>query len=114
MLPRNLLSCLLLFITITVQAQKNFSYSPENPKPGDVVSFTYEPAGDIANTLLPVEGVIYQVGPKGRKADDLAMERKAGKYTGTFTIDPDMNFIYFSFSADKKFDNNYNDGYTIL
>ena len=25
-----------------------------------------------------------------------------------------MSFIYFAFSADKKFDNNYNHGYTIL
>src|SRR5689334_7267215 len=111
---RNLLtSFLLLIITIAVQAQKNFSYSPENPKPGDVVTFTYEPAGDIANTLLPVDGVVYQIGTSGRKADDLMMERKAGKYTGSFTVDPQMNFIYFAFSADKKFDNNYNEGYTI-
>lgn len=114
MLTRKFLTLLLLLITVAVQAQKNFSYTPENPKPGDVVSFTYEPAGDIANTILPVEGVVYQVGTTGRKADDLLMERKAGKYSGSFTVDPAMNFVYFAFTADKKFDNNYNEGYSIL
>lgn len=114
MLTRKLLTALVLLFTIATQAQKNFTYSPENPKPGDVVTFTYEPAGDIANTILPVEGVVYQMGRKGRKADDLILEKKAGKYSGSFTTDTLMNFVYLAFSADKKLDNNFNDGYTIL
>jgi len=99
--------------SITAQAQKNFTYTPENPKPGDVITFTYEPAGDIANTILPVEGVVYQMGKKGNKADDIVMERKAGKYTGTIKTDPEMNFLYLGFSSDKKFDNNFNEGYSV-
>ena len=105
---------LLLFSVITIQAQKNFTSSPEKPKPGDVITFIYEPAGDIANTIKPVEGVFYQMGPQGRKADDITMEKKAGKYTGSVTTDAKMTFAYFAFSADKKFDNNFNEGYTIL
>ena len=103
-----------LFVAITTQAQKNFSYTPEKPKPGDVITFTYEPAGDIANTIKPVEGVIYQNGPRGRKADDIVLKKEAGKYTGSVTTDTAMSFVYFSFSSDKKFDNNFNDGYTII
>ena len=114
MFTRKLLSVLLLFSAIATQAQKNFSYLPENPKPGDVITFTYEPAGDIANTILPVEAVIYQMGTRGRKADDLVMEKKAGKYTGSFSTDTAMGFVYLGFTADKKFDNNFNEGYTIL
>ena len=103
---------MVLLIAIAAQAQKNFTFTPEKPKPGDVITFTYEPAGDIANTILPVEGVIYQVG-KGSKADDIIMQRKGSKYAGTITTDPDMNFLYLGFSADKKFDNNFNEGYYI-
>lgn len=113
MFYRRLFIALLLFAAVTTQAQKNFTYTPEKPKPGDVVTFTYEPAGDIANTVKPVEGVVYQVGKKGNKADDLVMERLAGKYSGKFTVDADMNFVYFGFSSDKKFDNNFNEGYFI-
>jgi hypothetical protein len=114
MFARKILPALLLLFAIAAQAQKNFTYTPENPKPGDVITFFYEPAGDIANTILPVEGSLYQIGTRGRKADDLVMEKKAGKYTGSFTTDTSMNFIYLAFSSDKKLDNNFNEGYTIL
>ena len=53
------------------------------------------------------------MGKRANKADDIAMERKAGKYTGTITTDTAMGFLYFGFSADKKFDNNFNEGYYI-
>jgi len=113
MTTKRLLFFALLFITITTQAQKNFTYSPEKPKPGEVITFTYEPAGDLANSIKPVEGVVYQVGKRGNKADDIVMERKAGKYTGTITTDTAMGFIYLGFKVDKKFDNNFNEGYFI-
>jgi thiol-disulfide isomerase/thioredoxin len=102
-----------LFITILTQAQKNFTYTPEKPKPGDVITFTYEPAGDIANSLKPIEGVVYQNGKRGSKADDIVMEKKGGKYTGTITTDTAMGFLYLGFKSDKKFDNNFNEGYYI-
>ncbi|MFN8290103.1 MAG: redoxin domain-containing protein [Chitinophagaceae bacterium] len=109
-----LLPLLLILAVFGVQAQQHFTYSPDKPKPGDVITFVYEPAGDIANTLKPVEGVVYQSGKKTNKADDLVLTRKDGsKFTGSFTADPGASFIYFGFSADKKFDNNYNEGYFI-
>lgn len=105
---------MLLFVAVTTQAQQKFTYTPEKPKPGDVITFTYEPAGDIANTIKPVEGIVYQNGMAKRTADDIVLQKSAGKYSGSFTIDTGMHFIYLSFSADKKFDNNFNDGYTII
>ena len=113
MIRQKLFTVLLLIASITIQAQTNFTYTPEKPKPGDVITFTYQPAGDIANTILPVEGVVYQMGKPGNKADDIVMEKKAGKYTGSITTDTAMSLVYFGFSADKKFDNNFNDGYSI-
>jgi len=103
----------LLFITITTQAQKNFTYSPEKPKPGDEITITYEPAGDLANNIKPVEGVVYQNGTGLMKADDLVMQRKGGKFTSTIKTDTAASFLYFGFSIDKKFDNNFNEGYYI-
>ena len=113
MFPSKLVTLLLLSCTMATQAQSNFTYSPAQPKPGDVITFTYDPAGDIANTLMPVEAVVYQVGLKGNKADDVTIEKTDGKYAGTITTDPAMNFVYLAFTADKKFDNNFNEGYTI-
>ena len=114
MLYQKCITALLLIASITLNAQKNFTYTPEKPKPGDVITFTYEPAGNIANTLKPVEGTVYQSGSRSSKADDLVMEKKAGKYSGSFMADTAMSFVYLSFSADNKLDNNFNEGYTIL
>jgi len=37
-----------LFLSVQLMAQTNFTYSPQNPKPGDQVTITYEPAGALA------------------------------------------------------------------
>src|SRR5436853_7625278 len=113
MLNRKFICLLLTLATVTAFSQKNFSYSPEKPKPGDVITITYEPGGDIANTILPVEAVIYQMTSKGVKVDDVPLERSAGKYSGKIVSDTGANFVFFAFSADKKIDNNFNNGYTI-
>ncbi|MEP7372810.1 MAG: TlpA disulfide reductase family protein [Chitinophagaceae bacterium] len=102
-----------IFFTTAVYAQKNFTYTPEKPKPGDIITFTYEPAGDIANTILPVEAVVYQSGVKGQKADDVMLKKTANKISGAIITDTAMNFLYLGFSSDKKFDNNFNEGYFI-
>ena len=107
----------LLLISSSSFAQQNFSYTPEKPKPGETITITYQtayrPAGDIANTILPVEAIVYQHGLSSQKADDLLLKKTADGFTVSFTADTAANFIYFSFSADKKFDNNANEGYII-
>src|SRR5437762_10351088 len=101
MLTRKFICLLLLLATITSYSQKNFSFSPDKPKPGDVITITYEPGGDIANTILPVEAIVYQMGSKGMKADDVALERVAGKYSGKMIVDTGAKFIFFVFSVYK-------------
>jgi len=112
----------LLISSLGSYAQQNFSFSPEKPKPGETVTITYKTAGDIANTILPVEAVVYQTGIPAdkegemafkQKADDLVLTKKGDTYTASFVVAPFASFVYFSFSADKKFDNNFNNGYFI-
>jgi thiol-disulfide isomerase/thioredoxin len=115
MLTRKFPLLLLLLAAITGYSQKKFSFTPEHPKPGDVIKITYEPAGDIANTILPVDAVVYQYNETGNyKADDIALERNGNQFTGTVQTDPSRSFVSLSFASDKKFDNNFNDGYYIL
>jgi thiol-disulfide isomerase/thioredoxin len=104
---------LLLLISGSSFAQQNFSYSPEKPKPGETITITYKTAGDIANTILPVEAIVYQMGQTKQVTDELLLKKTSEGFTASFTTDTSANFIYFSFSADKKFDNNNNEGYTI-
>lgn len=111
---------ILIFIATTAFTQTNFTYTPQNPKPGDVISFTYEPAGAIAGIMKPVEASYYQLGyetggsVKNISADDLPLTKNGKKYSGIIKTDTATAFLYFGFSADKKFDNNFNEGYYIV
>jgi len=106
--------CIAFILGITASyAQKNLIVTPEKPKPGDVIKITYTPAGEIANTLAKVEGVVYSNSSKGRKADDLILTKSGKKYSATITTDTAITFIQLGFFVDKKFDTNFGEGYFI-
>ena len=109
----------LLLLAGNAVAQDNFTYTPQNPKPGDVITITYEPSGTLLGTMKPVEAVYYVSGyaPGGYKnldADELVLTRQGKKYTGTIKTDTAAALVTLGFSADKNFDNNFNKGYYII
>lgn len=114
MIIRKILCLLVFFIAIKVSAQSNFVVSPEKPKPGDLLTITYTPAGDIANTIKPVEAEVYLNKNKSMIAEDLVLVRSGSKYTATVQTDADIKFLFFAFSADGKKDNNFNNGYYVI
>jgi len=110
---KKILAAVFILFSTAVNAQKNFTYTPEKPKPGDVINFTYQSSGDLANSLEPVEAVAYAYGSKERRADEIVLKRKGYTYTGTITTDTSHSFINIAFNVDKKYDNNYDEGYYI-
>lgn len=110
-------SSLFVFVLATfspiLYGQQNFTYLPAKPKPGDVITITYKPAGSLANTLKKVEGVVYLTNGKNRIAEDLMLAKAGRNYTATIKTDTSTNFIQLGFRADTDFDNNFNEGYTI-
>ncbi|MDQ6889587.1 MAG: hypothetical protein M3Z56_04845, partial [Bacteroidota bacterium] len=110
---KKLLLMVILFITVNVSGQNNFTYSPEKPKAGEAITISYAPAGNLANTTAKLEGVVYRLGDKGQMTDELDLKKAGDKYIAVVKTDTTDNFIFFSFSADKKFDNNFNSGYWI-
>lgn len=109
---KNYLLIVLLITTLQTFAQSNFTFSPEKPKAGDVITINYTPSGTIANTTSPVKAVVYTIGNK-QTANDLPLKKSGNNYLGTVKTDTSENFVFFSFSADKNFDNNSNNGYWI-
>ncbi len=99
--------------TLMADAQKNFTLTPEKPIAGDLITISYEPAGDIINTSHPVEGIVYIFGSRGQATDDIILKRSGKKFTGTIQTDSSQNFLFMGFSANKVFDNNFNEGYWI-
>lgn len=112
MKKQNILLLLLCCVGVNAFAQDKLTISPEKPKAGDLITITYEPAGDLAGTTAIPEAVAYQMGDKGQKAFDIKLTRSYGKLKGTVQTDTTGSFLYFSFAVDKKFDNNFNKGYT--
>ena len=108
---KKLLLILFLCNALNSIAQDNFTFSPLQPKAGDLVTITYIPAGDIADTKSPVEAAVYTFNSKKQTAEDILLKKSKDQYTGTFKTDTSANFVYFSFSSDGKFDNNNNSGY---
>ena len=113
MLYKKILTVLFLFSACIAVAQKNFSFHPDKPKAGDVITITYEPAGDIINTPHQVEGIVYIFGSEGQATEDVILKRTGKKYTGTLMTDSSQNFLFLGFAANKVFDNNFNEGYWI-
>ncbi len=111
---QNILLLMLCCATMNLYAQNNFTISPEKPKAGDLVTITYEPAGDLANTTAMVEAVAYMMTQGRQKAYDIKLARSYGKFKGTVQTDTTDLFLYFAFSVDKTFDNNFNKGYWTL
>lgn len=121
-MPTKQISLLLfLLISVTAFTQNNFSYTPEHPRAGDLITITYEPAGALAGVLKKPEAAYYMLGNsesgssvKNIGADELMLSREGKKFTATVPTDTAANFIYFSFSSDGQFDNNFNNGYYIV
>ena len=88
MLTKKIICLLITVSTLSSFAQQNITFSPEKPKPGETITVTYEPAGDIANTILPVEAIVYQKGKTKQKADDLMLEKSGRKFTGSTSNSP--------------------------
>ncbi|MCX6319664.1 MAG: TlpA disulfide reductase family protein [Bacteroidetes bacterium] len=114
MLRKTIIPALFQFFTIYAYAQtSNFTYIPEKPKPGEVITIFYEPSGKLKGTTGPIETVVYQQGGGNEQADNLELHREGGKYTGSFRTDTVMDFVYLSFSVNNQYDNNNNEGYCI-
>jgi thiol-disulfide isomerase/thioredoxin len=110
---KKLLLAAILFCAVNTFGQSNFKFSPEKPQAGDLITITYTPGGDIANTTSSLEAVAYYLGSKDYPLNEIQLKKSGNEYTGTVKTDTSNNFGYFAFSADKKFDNNNNNGYWI-
>ncbi len=128
-----------LFLSLLVQAQSNFSFSPQKPRPGDVVTFKYEAPGSVFNASDVINCVVHKGGPyldmitesieSPFKPVEITLKKKENYYEGTVTTDALTRMLAFTFTsgnvkwksgtdrtlimAEGKGDNNNNGGYFI-
>jgi thiol-disulfide isomerase/thioredoxin len=101
------------FVTITASAQNNFTYTPQHPKAGDEIKFTYTPAGDLTGMMQIPEAFVMIAAMKGPEIIDITLQREYGALTGKIKTDTSARTVVFGFTKDDKFDNNQNNGYII-
>lgn len=107
------LTIILAVLAGSTHAQSNFVFTPEKPKPGDIIQITYTPAGNIANTLKPVEAIAHVIGVDSEDFEDLALRKTGKSYTATISTDTAVRLIRVAFHVNNKFDNNFGEGYAI-
>ena len=108
----------LLFCVMQSFGQNNFTFSPEKPRTGDIITISY--SGAQTNSRETKKGdqpllkaTVYTLGSKGQTANDLDLKKTGDNYIGTVKTDTSDNFVYFGFAVDNKFDNNSSKGYWI-
>lgn len=103
-----------LLAALNAHAQDNFSYTPEKPKPGDEIRFSYTPGGDLAGVMkMPEAFVLQYTDGLKTKIIDVPLQREYGKLVGRFKSDTAANLVVFGFTSDDKFDNNAENGYLV-
>ena len=110
---KNLLLLAAFIASVTTFAQNNFTYTPEKPKPGDEIRFTYTPSGDLAGVMQIPEAFVLRFTTTAQEVKDINLKREYGKLSGSFKTDTSTRTLAFGFTLDDKYDNNQNNGYII-
>ena len=81
-----------LFCALQTFAQNNFTYSPEKPHAGDVITINYSnsktrPAATSPNEKSSLTAIVYTLGSKGQTANDLSLKKTGDTYTATVKTD---------------------------
>ena len=113
MFNRKILCSLFFLFAVKGFSQKNLQSNPEKPKAGEVITFTYEPAGDLKTVTTPIEAVAYITHPSGEVAQEIKLAKEGKKYSGKIHTDTSQYFLYIVFSSGDRADYNFGEGYLI-
>ncbi|HRN46991.1 MAG TPA: TlpA disulfide reductase family protein [Niabella sp.] len=97
-----------------IQAQNNFSYIPQKPKPGDEITITYMPGADLEGLLKIPEAFILESSADGNNVTNIKLSRLNGRLTAKFVTDTATRFVALGFMDNDKYDSNNDDGFIIL
>lgn len=100
-----------LMVTAAVVAQNAVTFSPEKPKPGEVITVTISPPQNSKSTI--VEAVVFTRGDKQQDLNSLKLAKKGDGYTGTIQTQPKDNFVAVGVKFNDKFDTNGGEGYIL-
>jgi thiol-disulfide isomerase/thioredoxin len=95
-------------------AQEVFKVTPEKPKPGEKIIFTYNTTGTELFNVANPQAFVYLIEGALPLVKEIILVQKGNIYTGDFTTNDTTKTVFFSFSKDEKRDNNSDKGYFTL
>jgi len=108
------ISSLFTFIVFCIyaNAQTNFTYMPRQPKPGDAITITYDPAGTKLKEELWIEAVAYLMEGTQPLAVEVPLKLQNGRWVGSVKTNDTTKAVFFNFLNDNNSDRSRN-GYGI-
>ncbi len=116
---KSLLSFILLSIVFIAcsgnKPKEKFSFAPEKPKPGELVTVRFNPAGTKLDSLQNIKVFVYFYGKELLKTEEQELKNEDGIWKATFKTDTLTKGLVFKFTDEKEkiIDNNENKGYYI-
>ncbi|MHA4847281.1 TlpA family protein disulfide reductase [Flavitalea antarctica] len=95
----------------TLTAQQPFNLEPKNPRPGEKITITYDPAGTELFGVQQPEAFAYLLEGALPLVKQITLQKKGNIYTGDVTTNDTTKAVFFTFAQDEKRDNNSDKGY---
>src|SRR5687768_4786427 len=86
-----------MMVSTAIIAQQNLTITPEKPKAGQTISFSYTATGNLAKPTAVIEAVVYVYQDGNRTADDISLTKNGNAYTFTIKTQPKDDFIQLGF-----------------
>lgn len=104
-----------LFLNFCAQKESpsRFSYSPENPHPGDEIIVQYNPAGTDLEKASEISLIGYAYTKGLPEAKEVSMKKEEKTWSASFATDQAARGIIIKFKDEEITDNNNKKGYII-
>ncbi len=98
---------------ITTLFSQSLIWKNDQPKPGEKVTFTYNPAGTPLADEKDIEAVAFCMNKTGGSAKEVNLKKTGKTYTGSFVTDTNTLLIAMKLASGDKKDANRNNGYML-
>ncbi|NII29030.1 TlpA family protein disulfide reductase [Pseudoflavitalea sp. X16] len=97
--------------TNNLLAQSPVTFTPEKPKPGEKISFTYDPATTVLAGTVDMEAYAYLMEGNLPVVQQIKLTRNGAAYQGQITTTDTTLALFLTFVKGDTWDNNKDKGY---
>src|SRR5215213_8985791 len=104
-----------LLFAASLEAQRNFTFQPEQPKPGETIKIRYNPSGTDLLGMDDISAIAYLLANKNLPvAQEIKLTKEGNEYVGDIPTNDTVSAVFVRFTGGGKTDNNNDEGYYTL